>query len=442
MTARLTPVLALAVLAGGCWKFIRPEPTSVHRVDLALGAAALPGWESLGTPALPGSGELVLRPGSLLVRRVDAGDYPVALHIQVSPRGPNSGLCVVTRSSADSSGPLGLPRSGVAFIVWDDLLLDNTPYNVAVVWLDGGLLIPLDRSRVNPLPDPATIDIFDDGRWVSLAIDGEILCSTVTPDQPRRETSILPDPVTAPFRRTAEVLDGMTAQRRASGTDVLIGTPITEARADTEAGLSLVTLLTSVPPKGEDEQRRWEATVAEARLRFVRPVQGRIEDSRDDPVGGAVVLPGSQRWMFTDLEGWFLDTEAAPRSAEAWSFTVTHPDYPLTVFRVTDPEQMSDLRFTLPIEGDGDLTVTLQRPDGDRMPIRRAQLTPTGEGRPRAVLVPPPLGPLLFRNLPEGEWTLDVLFEDPGCPPFRSAPFTTAGQPGESRAISLPGERP
>jgi hypothetical protein len=438
------PLIAALLTLAGCHLFDGPHPMTVERVNFDAVEGALPGWETGGlAPALVRDGRLLLWPGARAVRPMTDEDHPVALHLDVDPQGDQTGFFVVTRASRDIAGPYGLPRHGVMFAVWDESRLDAYPFNAGVIWLDEDRMIPLERARLRALGS-STLDIYDDSRWVSFAIDGEILSATLTPDFQPDSSPFAPSQV---LRGAAQTSAGMLAplvqSQGSRGGDVLLGAPIVLAAPDTLAVVSSLTLLRAAPVKTPEEQRRWESFVRRADLRIPRAIQGHLFDAEtDEPVMGAfLMIDNGRRRFFTDVEGMFLDTQVPPDTGEeGWTIMAMHPDYPATPIRIVHSQGLNGIVRRLPREGDGELALTLgNNPEDPRVPVTVA-LEPVS-GNPHGMRhhpTPPLAGAMIFRHMPVGDYRVVVRFADPAEPLFTSEPFHVTDKHGQVHMVNLP----
>ncbi|MBN1476922.1 hypothetical protein JXA47_09225 [Candidatus Sumerlaeota bacterium] len=434
------PLIAALLAPAGCRLFDEPHPMIVERVNFEAVEGALPGWETGGlAPAQVRDGRLLLWPGARAVHSMTDEDHPVALHLDVDPQGDQTGFFVVTRASRDSAGPYGLPRHGVMFAVWDESRLDAYPFNAGVIWLDEDRMIPLARARLRALGS-STLDIYDDSRWVSFAIDGEIVSATLTPDYQPGESPFAP---TQRLRDAAQTsLATLMPSPSARGGDVLLGAPIVLAAPDTLAVVSSLTLLRAAPVKTPEEQGRWESFVRRADLRIPRAIQGHLFDAETgDPVMGAFLMIGDgRRRFFTDVEGMFMDTQVPPETGEeGWTIMAMHPDYPATPIHIVASQGLNGIVRELPREGDGELALTLDNdPRNPRVPVTAA-LEPVN-GNPHGLRhhpTPPLAGAMIFRHMPSGDYRVVVRFADPTEPLFTSEPFHVTGQRGQVHSVDL-----
>jgi hypothetical protein len=461
----------MAALSLGCWKFQHPRPMAIERFETFM-PSGLTGWEESGSGLGSGSSQvsdhLALARGTQVIRALEEDDYPVALRILVNFTGtaPSTELredddeetelreddhqeeapafAAVTRATRDAEGPLGLPRHGVAFMLWDDSVLTRQAFNAEVFWIDGDRLVTLNRERIEPLSHPATLDIFDDGRFVLFAIDGETIAATVTPDQPHAHAAVIPGQFVRTRQRieeSTEMITGLVAAPRRGGDVVLTAPLIPGQSARTSVAVESLTLLRHVPDKTRDMMRRWESLVEQHEVRWQRPIWGHVRDAHTRaPIGGALLqLSCWDRRMLSNVAGVFTDTLAPPGSPEVKVLTVMHPDYPTTRVELVDPEDLSTLDIHLPAEGRGDLTLMLERAPGDTARISHVTLRGIGSGSARENWMPP-AGPMVFRNLPAEEWRAEVEFDAPGRAPFLSEPFGLTDERGQTMTIGVPSQ--
>jgi hypothetical protein len=433
------PLVAASLALAGCGLFRESHPMIVERVNFEAVEGALPGWQTGGlAPALVRDGRLLLWPGARAVHPLTDEDHPVALHLDVDPQGNQTGFFVVTRASRDIAGPYGLPRHGVMFAVWDESRLDVYPFNAGVIWLEEDRMVPLARARLRSLGS-STLDIYDDGRWVSFAIDGDILSATLTPDYQPGESPFAP---TQRLHGAAHSSLATLMTSPGSHGDVLLGAPIVLAAPDTLAVVSSLTLLRAAPVKTPEERARWESFERRADLRIPRALQGHLRDAETGgPVMGAFLIIGDgSRRFFSDVEGMFMDTQVPPETGgEGWTITAMHPDYPATPIRIVTSQGLNGIVRELPREGDGELALTLSNnPEDPRVPVTVA-LEPVS-GNPHGLRhhpTPPLAGTMIFRHMPAGDYRVVVRFADPAEPLFTSDPFRVTGERGQLHSVDL-----
>ncbi len=421
----------LVALALGCG---RAPMMRVERINFDATADALPGWEAAGDVAAEVGPEGLRLPAEAQMVRVCAeDDYPVALHLDVSLGGAGAGLAVVTRAAGGNTGPLGLPRRGVAFVVWEEGVLAQQPFNVALLWIDGDRLIPLDRGRWPALARPATLDVYDDGRWVLLAIDGEVIAAATTPDYALPDFSALPRQVRGYAEQSSAIVSTLRHGSDTAGGDVVLAVPRVAGADTAQAEVSALTLLRGAPVKTGEERERWEEMIRPRQRRWPRPVAGHLRDAdTGDPIAGAVLVTRGGRRLTTDIRGRFLDTRPMTRTGEAWTLTVEHPDYPTQAIQRIDAHDLSAIDERLPREGTGEIALTIER----AAPITAVTLRPAGGG-PGRTHGAPGRGPLRFRHLPAGEWVAEVNFDDPARAIFVSEPFTVTDNEDQRHTVRV-----
>lgn len=411
---------------------------AVERLNIPALRGEVPGWVISEHPPVQIAAEgLTILPGAAMVHPLADSDYPIALRIETRV---GTGVLAVTRASRDALGPFGLPRRGVMFALWNEAALAENPFNAQIFWIDGDRLIPLNRDRIVEMPEVVTVDIYDDGRWVSFAVDGEMMGATVTPDQPRRDLTAIPQTMymRTAVEQAASLYGALTPNPHRERGDVVITSRWGDPAALGATRLGGLTLLRHVPRKTDAEQRRWE-TIVDVRSRvWPRPLQGVVRDAQTHrPVAGAwVMVDGGRRHLISNLRGRFLDTDApGPRPGRP-ALRVLHPDYPETHHEVASGENLGDLVLDLPQEGPAQLALTIEGAPSAAIP-RRVTLIPEGGGPARHHLTPPIVGALTFRHLPAGLWHVEVECEAAPGAPLVSEPFEVTGEEFQEKTVTV-----
>lgn len=430
MKTPLSNTKTLAILAIGVSLLLAcasDGELSIERVEYPA-PSALPGWEELGPVAATASPwGLTLVPGVHFLRSLSDEDYPIAMRFHVEFEGEAAGIGVVTRSPANRSGPLGFPSEGVAFLVFGDEVLDYHPFNVWVFWIRGDRMTPLGAARVaTEQGTPMTVDLYDDGRWVMLTIDGEVLVAGLTPDHRPVDTSFVPHQVRGAVDMSAEMLNAIIPAAALNLGDISIVCPVLPRNANSRTLISGETLIINAPHKAEGARDQWYETARQLERTWSRPVEGFVREAdSDDPIAGAVVTVNpSGRTVNTDLEGHFFDTIPPEGDVENWSITVRHPDYPTVHLPIPTMQGAGNIQCQIHREGEGAITVDLsEQRNGESSIIEVVLRRADGTGLPRRHPTPPVGGPVRFRNLAPGEYVVEVIYSNPNEEPFVSDPF-------------------
>lgn len=433
---RLLPPLLAAALMTACG-FFRDEPRMVmERLDFGAIEGELPGWEPGGHADPFVEGDLLVIPASGRVSHpLEVEDYPIAIHLTVQPEGTAMGFLVVTRASNDTAGPYGLPRHGVVFAVWAESRLAFNPWNAGVLLLDGDRLVPISRARF-PVEDEVIMDVFDDGRWVLFALNGEVLCATITPDKALPENMLR--------RGATQVTQAMSAllpgERTPSGGNVVLAAPQVLADIGGRATVSDVALIRRAPPKTEGMRQQWENLVTWDQLRITRALHGQVLDAEtEEPIPGVMIAEESGlRQIFTDLDGRFLDSRVVPGSEPPYHFVLYHPDYPATPVTIPDQQSLGRMEQRLVREGDVELVLDLSLdPTAENLDVPVLVSLVPDDGRPvRVNHTPPYEGPLLYRHLLPGEYHVEVRFKNRPDPHI-SEPFRVTGEREQVHSLTV-----
>jgi hypothetical protein len=372
----------------------------------------IPGWRGVGlAQAATEQGALCLPAGAQVMRSLDASDYPLAMHLDVEFEGEGAGFAALTRVADPGVGPMGLPGRALAFCVWMDDKREQHPFNVQLLRIEGDRMLNLGSEQWDLSSGRVTLDVYDDGEWVLFALDGETMVAR-EPTLPTRCRWDTREPwLRTVLQHAGKILNTPEFVPMTSTGDIMMAALWSPEGEASTVRLTGVTTLCNAPRKNGDERNRWEILAAGRPLRWPWVFFGNLCDAAENrPVMGAhLVQPASGRVLITDEYGLFVDTRAPEGDWRDWGLVLQHPDHPMRRITGATPQDFSDLSRWLEPEGDGTLTLQLERDADDaRIPLSVTLIPDDADREPRVHPTPPLRAPMQFHHLPPGRYRVQV----------------------------------